>query len=278
VAPAVEDAAAAAAAKHAAAVAVTANAAAAAATALTAYEARVDARWRARLARGDPLAERAAAPRVAAALDAWVEAQVIRHAADKWGSTLSAKLFLEKRFVLKHVRSKHGERLEAERARVLDEIFFESFRSEEEGRRGGGGGRGRGRGERLRGRGGRGGRNGPMMQHGGGAPMMVMVDPAMLAGMGGGGMLPMSGGMVGGAPMLVQGGMAGMAGIAGVPMMVAAPMMVGGGRGGGGGFRGGGRGGGRGGPPGGRGAGASGGYFDLDAPRNNRAVLDYGDL
>jgi hypothetical protein len=59
--------------------------------------------------------------------------------------------------------------------------------------------------------------------------------------------------------------------------------------GGGGGGRGGrGRGGGRGGRGGGRGGGFGGpvvmgpgggpNYFDLDAPKNNRAVLDYGDL
>ena len=75
---------------------------------------------------------------------------------------------------------------------------------------------------------------------------VMMMDPSMMMG----------------APILVPAGPGGMA-----PMIMAP---IGGGRGGRGG-------GGRGKmSPAGGGGGPS--YFDLDNPKNNRAVLDYGDL
>lgn len=41
---------------------------------------------------------------------------VVEH--HRWGSTLSPKFFLEKRFVVKHVRTKHAERLAEEQSKV----------------------------------------------------------------------------------------------------------------------------------------------------------------
>ena len=146
--------------------------------------------------------------------DAFVESQIVKYDDKKWGNRLSSKLFVGREFVVKHVRSKHGHVVEAERERLLDNLFWENFRAakEDEERRNGGGGGG------AFGGGGRGGRGGGRGGGGRGGGMMMMPPPMMM----GGGM---------GAP----------------PGMVLVPMMLptgGGGREGGGGMmhRGGGRG------------------------------------
>jgi len=202
-----------------------------------AYRRRIDGHWHGRLKHGDPLANRAQAAAVEAGLAAWVESQVIKHGDTRWGNRLSSKLFVGREFVVKHVRTKHPAALEAARAKVCEDLFFEAWSKarEAEGPPPGWGG---------------GGGGGP----GGMPPPPYGMGP-------GGAMGPMrGGGPYGGGPGGPRGG---------------------GGRGGGGGMgmimMGRGPPGPRGGPPGG-GRGGGRGYHDLDDPRNNRAVLDYGDL
>ncbi|KAK2077405.1 hypothetical protein QBZ16_004250 [Prototheca wickerhamii] len=219
---------------------------------------RVTEHWRARLARGDAGRASLQSTRVEEGLERFIDGAIIRHDDNKWGNRLSAKLFVAREFVVKHIRNKHGHVLEAEREKIEDEIFFENFKAWRDARkrpshgqdREGGGGRGRG--GRARRGGGR---------FGGGE---MVFDPASMMGPV---MLPPQGA---GAPP------AGM-----MPPVIMAPMdlVMGGGRGGGRG---------RGGRDGfvpapgpiflapGKPRGQE--YFDLDAPQNNRAVLDYGDL
>ena len=210
------------------------------------YRRRIDGHWHGRLKHGDPLFSRAAAAAVEAGLAAWVEAQVVKHGDARWGNKLSAKLFVGREFVVKHVRTKHPAALEAARARVCDDLFFEAWA------------RAREADGPPPGWGGGGGPGGP----GGGPPFPPFGGPHPPYGMGGGPPGPYGPGGPRGPP-----------------------------RGGGPGGPGGGGGGGprgpmrgppppRGGPPGGGGGGRGGGrgYLDLDDPRNNRAVLDYGDL
>eukprot|EP00877_Chromochloris_zofingiensis_P008676 jgi/Chrzof1/4061/Cz13g18260.t1 len=52
---------------------------------------------------------------------------VVEH--HRWGSTLSPKFFLEKRFVVKHVRTKHAERLAEEQSKIQDELYWWAFQS-----------------------------------------------------------------------------------------------------------------------------------------------------
>lgn len=236
--------------------------------------------------------------RVEREVDAFVDDQVVKHDDQRWGNRLSSKLFVAREFVVKHVRNKHVHVVDAERSRIQDAVYYENFRAfrEEQQRRQredeeramqealaaggpaalfaqrGGGGRGRGRG-----RGGRGGMAGGMtLMDGSGGAMMVdpsaallMADPSMMMG----------------APILMPTAAGGMAPVIMAPLEMMVPMAALGGAPAGRGGRGGrGRGGGRGGGHGGFGFGVAGGgapagpYFDLDAPQNNRAVLDYGDL
>ncbi|KAF8055817.1 hypothetical protein HT031_006592 [Scenedesmus sp. PABB004] len=258
---------------------------------------RVDKVWAARLEGPDPLLAGCQREEIEKRLDEYVESQIKMESDKKWGSTFSNKYFLEKRFVVKHVYNKHGGRLDEQRDVIRDDLFWRAYEADNRARhaaaraaaqardaaRAGdvamadaewqegyeGGGRGPGRMGPMRGRGGRMAGRGPLL---GGLPVL---DPGMMLGglpgpiiMPGPGMpLPMMGpgGLPGpivlGPDMMLPGDMGGM------PLFIPGP-----GRGLRGGLRGGPRGRGRGGPPGGR------GYYDLDAPANNRAVLDYGDL
>ncbi|KAG2500685.1 hypothetical protein HYH03_001451 [Edaphochlamys debaryana] len=245
---------------------------------------QVDECWEGRISHGDPIEAKCMKQRIEDELDKWIEGQVTMVADNKWGSKLSNKLFVGKKYVIKHIKTKHQDKLALERERILDQLYFENFRvwkEEEERRRaeeehagaepmegegagmegegGGYGGRGRGRGP-MRGRG-RGPGRGPM----GRGPMMGLeAGPIMMP-------MPM-------APMFMPPGPMGpfMPIIPGpVPMLPPGPMPI------------------RGrGPRPMRGRGMPGRgmgppkidprgmreYYDLDHPANNRAVLDYGDL
>ncbi|KAL6765183.1 hypothetical protein V8C86DRAFT_3128329 [Haematococcus lacustris] len=268
----------------------------------------VDEFWSKRIQEGDPLEAKCQRSKVAAGIDAWVDAQVVCHAPDKWGNLLSTKLFKARQFVVKHIRSKHEEKLQAEKDRIMDELYWENFKAAKEaeakaaeaaaraargedgadgeGGRGGRGGRGvrGGRlGERGGGRGGRGPGRGVV---GPGGPMPMMPG---LAGMMMPGMDPMAFmnqmGPMGMAPLILPPAMNPFMGLPFMSMMNPAMMnpammMAAAGRGARGGrgmgpMTGTGRGGGR----AGRGMGGDRReYYDLDNPSNNRAVLDYGDL
>lgn len=52
-------------------------------------------------------------------LEEWVEAQIVKIGDKKWGSKVSQKLFVDKAFVVKHIRNKHTHLLDAEREQVL---------------------------------------------------------------------------------------------------------------------------------------------------------------
>ncbi len=61
-------------------------------------------------------------------LDEWVEAQVICEGETKWANRLSDKKFIEKRFVLKHIRNKHAGAVDAELERIREGLYFDNFR------------------------------------------------------------------------------------------------------------------------------------------------------
>lgn len=216
-------------------------------------------RWRVRIERGDPADALLQRERIEKDIADFIDRQIIKHDDQKWGNKLSSKLFVAREFVVKHIRNKHGHVVDTERERLLDELYFENYRaareSEDHRRHGGPGGGG----GFHPGYGGRGGGRGRGRGRGGFAQPMM------------GGMMDASVMMAG--PIIVPGAGA-MGPVMMAPMDMVMPM----------GMRG------RGGR-GGRGRGGRGGfagpvvmptggpqYFDLDAPKNNRAVLDYGDL
>jgi len=89
----------------------------------------VDAVWRARMGRGDPFQDPLHAARVEAHMEEWVAAQVVKIDEKKWGSKVSQKLFVDREYVLKHIRNKHGHLLAAERDQFLDQLYFENFKA-----------------------------------------------------------------------------------------------------------------------------------------------------
>ncbi|RMZ54433.1 hypothetical protein APUTEX25_002009 [Auxenochlorella protothecoides] len=247
-----------------------------------AFQGRLHRHWQHRLDHGEAAQAAMREEYVEAGVTQFIEDAIVKHEDNKWGNKLSAKLFVAREFVEKHIRNKHAHVLQAERERLQDIVYwenFQSFKQEEKRRReeARGAGRQRGpQGARGMGRPRGGGRHGPEGGH-------MVFDQGMVMGPGGPGML---------VPRLMMPGAGGA-----MPPVIMAPMnmvlghMGAGGRGGGrGGNRGGRGGGGRGGFNGGPifmapGSGGKPGgpapnqeYFDLDAPKNNRAVLDYGDL
>ena len=199
-----------------------------------AYQARIQTGWKRRIEKGDPLTCRLRKEKADQMFQAWLDDQIIKLDEDKWANKLSEKKFKAKEFVIKHIYNKHQHVVSARKDKIFDEIYYEnfkSFREDRSQRNWSGPGRGR-HGMRGRGR----GRQVPM------APMMMMNV---------------------GAPMFIPPG----SGIAGMPPVIMAPMMMPMGRGGR--SRGRGR---------GRFSGHRDQYKDLDNPKNNRAVLDYGDL
>ncbi|KAL6768849.1 CGL117 [Auxenochlorella protothecoides x Auxenochlorella symbiontica] len=247
-----------------------------------AFQGRLHRHWQHRLDHGEAAQAAMREEYVEAGVTQFIEDAIVKHEDNKWGNKLSAKLFVAREFVEKHIRNKHAHVLQAERERLQDIVYwenFQSFKQEEKRRReeARGAGRQRGpQGARGMGRPRGGGRHGPEGGH-------MIFDQGMVMGPGGPGML---------VPGLMMPGAGGA-----MPPVIMAPMnmvlghMGAGGRGGGrGGNRGGKGGGGRGGFNGGPifmapGSGGKPGgpapnqeYFDLDAPKNNRAVLDYGDL
>ncbi|KAI8470777.1 MAG: hypothetical protein J3K34DRAFT_508811 [Monoraphidium minutum] len=259
----------------------------------------VDERWAARIRDGDPVLRGCMREEIERRVEKWIDDQIFQQTDSKWGNLISQKFFLEKKFVVKHIKNKQADAVERARAavRILEVIAKERFlevrgaelRQQQQERaaaraaappRGGDewGGAGGGGGPPGGEWGGGGGAAGWLAaaRHGSGG--IPVVDPSMLmGGMGGmgapviipiGGMPPMVGGVPPILPLggsMLPGGIIPLAGLGGGGDL--------GGRGGGG--RGGrGRGGGR----GGGGGAPRGAYFDLDAPSNNRDVLDYSDL
>ncbi|KAK9804338.1 hypothetical protein WJX72_008084 [[Myrmecia] bisecta] len=95
-------------------------------------ERRVTAVWKKRLRENDKFEAMIQKERVEAAITDWVEEQIKHIEDNKWGNTLSTKLFVAKEFVVKHIRLKHSHVVDAEREKIYDEIFWENFRKDKE--------------------------------------------------------------------------------------------------------------------------------------------------
>eukprot|EP00198_Chlamydomonas_reinhardtii_P004434 XP_001693770.1 predicted protein [Chlamydomonas reinhardtii] len=89
---------------------------------------QVDETWNRRISLGDPIEAKCMKARIEDELDKWIESQVTMVADNKWGSKLSNKLFVGKKYVIKHIKTKHQDKLAVERERILDQLYFDNFR------------------------------------------------------------------------------------------------------------------------------------------------------
>lgn len=138
---------------------------------------RVDRWFLERLTRGDPAEARVGRARVQSELDTWMQSCVLRQDENRYGCTLSAKLFIGVEYVMKHIKSKQVPAIEAQTERINDQIYMENYLAaarveDADARRrvrasGGGGGAG-GAGAHVTGSGGRAGTGGDDRSGGGG--------------------------------------------------------------------------------------------------------------
>ena len=61
---------------------------------------------------------------LAAHVDKWIEEQVIKYDDRKWGSRVSQKLFMDKEYVLKHIRNKHKDKIDEQKQKVCACYFL----------------------------------------------------------------------------------------------------------------------------------------------------------
>lgn len=55
---------------------------------------------------------------LSAHIDAWVVSQIVKHEERKWGSLVSAKLFMDREYVVKHIHNKHQAVIKKEKEKV----------------------------------------------------------------------------------------------------------------------------------------------------------------
>ena len=60
-------------------------------------------------------------PQLAAHIEAWVVSQIVKHEDRKWGSLVSAKLFMDREYVVKHIHNKHQSVIQKEKEKVRSE-------------------------------------------------------------------------------------------------------------------------------------------------------------
>lgn len=88
---------------------------------------RVD-RWvKQRCARGDPTEKLLRRERVESELEAWKESCVVRHDENRYGCTLSSKLFIGAEYVMKHINSKQAAAVDARREKILDAVYLDNY-------------------------------------------------------------------------------------------------------------------------------------------------------
>eukprot|EP01026_Neomeris_dumetosa_P054338 TRINITY_DN4887_c0_g1_i9.p2 TRINITY_DN4887_c0_g1~~TRINITY_DN4887_c0_g1_i9.p2 ORF type:complete len:357 (+),score=53.86 TRINITY_DN4887_c0_g1_i9:1944-3014(+) len=94
----------------------------------TEYRDNIQKFWRSRMDSQDPIEKPLQKEKVEKDMENWIESQIIRLNDQKWGSRLSQKLFIEKRYVVKHIKTRQAEAVEQKKQELLDEIYFENYR------------------------------------------------------------------------------------------------------------------------------------------------------
>ena len=65
--------------------------------------------------------------RVESELEAWKESCVVRHDENRYGCTLSSKLFIGAEYVMKHINSKQAAAVDARREKILDAVYLDNY-------------------------------------------------------------------------------------------------------------------------------------------------------
>ena len=60
-------------------------------------------------------------------LEAWKESCVVRHDENRYGCTLSSKLFIGAEYVMKHINSSRRRRCDAQREKILDAVYLDNY-------------------------------------------------------------------------------------------------------------------------------------------------------
>jgi len=55
---------------------------------------------------------------LASHVDKWIEEQIIKYDDRKWGSRVSQKLFMDREYVVKHIRNKHKDKIDEQKQKV----------------------------------------------------------------------------------------------------------------------------------------------------------------
>jgi len=76
-----------------------------------------------RIAEGDPQVKKLGTAEIEAKLEEWIQSCVVKHDEQRFGCTLSSKLFLAEEFVLKHIRNKQAHHVADMQERLLDEQY-----------------------------------------------------------------------------------------------------------------------------------------------------------
>ena len=91
------------------------------------WASRVDRCWRVRLEQGDASLARAGRDVVDSELEAWKRSCVVQHEENRFGCTLSSKMFVAPEFVLKHINVKQADAVNRQRDVILDRLFLENY-------------------------------------------------------------------------------------------------------------------------------------------------------
>ena len=85
--------------------------------------ATVDANVKRRIAEGDPQVKKLGTSEIESKLDEWIQSCVVKHDEQRFGCTLSTKLFVAEEFVIKHIKTKQAHHVEDMRERLFDEQY-----------------------------------------------------------------------------------------------------------------------------------------------------------
>jgi hypothetical protein len=88
---------------------------------------RVDRVWGTRVEDGDKALAKCGRARVETELEAWKQSCVVRHEENRFGCTLSSKMFIAIEFVMKHIAVKQAPAVEYQRGLILDAIYMENY-------------------------------------------------------------------------------------------------------------------------------------------------------
>ena len=87
------------------------------------WSAALDGNVKRRIAEGDPQVKKLGTEEIERKLEEWIQSCVVKHDEQRFGTTLSSKLFIAEEFVIKHIKTKQAHHVEDMRERLLDDQY-----------------------------------------------------------------------------------------------------------------------------------------------------------